>query len=80
MDEEVEITYGHSAVWVNTSVCLGRFGIMGIDVHSNVAAQIAGEQKCLYCTHAKTTIADWHRFIIAMKEFCDQPIPIFLSR
>jgi hypothetical protein len=63
------IQIGTRAIWVNASTgeCLGRFGLMGIDVHRRIEDQ--GQGECLNCTHGKTTRADWARFQRSMLKF-----------
>lgn len=54
---QYEITTDGTTVWVNSEVCsIGRFGVMGIDVHS------ADATSCLHCTHQRTTAEDWETF------------------
>lgn len=62
---EFEILVGDRAVWINDSFgCLGRFGVMGIDVHRKLDDQHLGQ--CLDCTHAKVNPQDWTRFQSSM--------------
>jgi hypothetical protein len=56
-------------VWVNTAhECIGRFGQMGIDIHTTIEAQAAGSGQCLECSHGPVSIEHWERFKVAMLE------------
>lgn len=56
-----EITTDGITVWINgEGALLGRFGVMGVDIHT----QDMGE--CLQCTHARTTPEDWEDFKTGM--------------
>ena len=57
-----EVVSDGRAVWVNTSVCLGRFSRFGVDVHQTAEKQLEGEQQCLDCS----TTPDWDRFKASM--------------
>lgn len=60
----VSVSTNGVTVWVNSStVLLGRFGMMGVDVHS--ADPKAGVH-CLHCTHGRTNKSDWGVFKLAM--------------
>ena len=63
-------------VWINNAVgCIGRFAKYGIDVHSDPTEQHElGE--CLYCTHTRTTKADWIMFLFQMYKHHGIKIPI----
>lgn len=81
--KEYQIDIGHRAVWVNgpAGECIGRFGIMGIDVHRRIEDQHLGE--CLDCTHDRVTPADWHRFQKSMLthhsvDLSAVPMPVFI--
>ena len=55
-------------VWVNGETgLLGRFGVMGIDVHRPMSEQ-REKGECLHCTHGLVTRADWDVFVAKMKE------------
>lgn len=57
-----EVSSDGRTVWVNTSDGLiGRFGKMGIDIHSP-----GGDGHCLLCTHGVTTNEDWSTFVTQM--------------
>lgn len=66
---KIEIQIGHRAIWVNapTGECIGRFGIMGIDVHRPMNEQHLGQ--CLDCIHARVTRSDWDRFVTSMLRY-----------
>lgn len=54
-------------VWVNTDICLGRFGRMGVDVHHDAAGQSQGKH-CLDCfPRSSDAKADWSRFRASME-------------
>jgi hypothetical protein len=56
-------------VWVNASdgSCVARFGVMGIDIHTSISAQMSGASQCLDCTHGKTSLKDWRTFQVGMR-------------
>lgn len=67
--EEVEITSDGRTVWVNTQhVCIGRFGVLGIDIHRADIESQSEKGECLHCTHQKTTAQDWTTFQEKMRE------------
>lgn len=52
-----------TSVWVDgPGGCIGRFGQLGIDIHT------ADASACLQCTHERTTRLDWALFVIGMIE------------
>lgn len=57
-----------TTVWANgpDGSCLGRFGTMGIDIHNSAADQADGKGECLLCTHGRTTLEHWNRFVDGM--------------
>ena len=59
-----EIITDGRTVWVNSSVCLGRFSPMGVDVHGSAEEQIKEGKACLDCV----VIPDWRRFVSSMKK------------
>jgi hypothetical protein len=73
--ERFEISSDGRTVWVNgEAALLGRFGVMGIDIHRPVDEQNSlGE--CLHCTHGPTGLPDWEVFVIKMKEHFDIQVP-----
>ena len=73
---EVDITSDGVTVWVNNDVgyCLGRFGKMGIDIHSNPKS-VKEMQQCILCTHEQTTLGDGHRFIEGMRQHHNITVP-----
>ncbi len=61
------ITSDGVTVWVNgASGLLGRFGRNGIDIHRPASEQQT-KGECLFCTHEKTTPADWEMFVRGMQ-------------
>ena len=63
-----EIHSDNVTVWVNGKAgLLGRFGVMGIDVHRPMSEQ-QEKGECLYCTHGQVTRSDWDVFVTKMKE------------
>lgn len=65
---DYEVTGDGRTVWVNSSICIGRFGVNGIDIHREPGEQ-REKGECLFCTHKKTTREDWDTFVEKMKEF-----------
>jgi hypothetical protein len=71
-----DITTDGRTVWVNSAACIGRFGMMGIDIHVDIAQQMARESsECLFCTHTPTTRTDWDTFVQKMKELHNVTVP-----
>ena len=64
----IEIQSDSKTVWVNSASLLGRFGMVGIDIHRPVDEQ-SSKGECLHCTHGITTLKDWKTFQSKMKEF-----------
>ena len=65
-------------VWVAAEVdgsCIGRFGMMGLDVHRSMTEQMAGFGECLLCTHGPTTTSDWDTFKRAMRDLHGVDVP-----
>ena len=73
--EDVEFVSDGRTVWINNALgyCLGRFGLMGIDVH--VPPRDDQRRECAYCTHKPTTEADWHVFVEKMREVHGVRVP-----
>lgn len=73
----VSIQTDGTTVWVNNDrCCIGRFGKMGIDVHTDIGADFqTGQSECLHCTHAQTTLADWKTFQSDMLKFHGVKVP-----
>lgn len=70
MTTEALIESDGVTVWVNGSQgSIGRFGVMGIDVHT------ADTSGCLHCTHGRTTAADWDIFVAKMLEHHGVVVP-----
>lgn len=69
-----DISSDGSTVWVNGSKGLiGRFGLMGIDIHRPLEEVCKGV--CLHCTHGPTTRADWDVFVTKMLEHFAIEVP-----
>ena len=64
-------------VWVNgpDGSCLGRFGLLGVDIHRSATDQINGEPECLVCTHGRVSPTEWRHFVTAMAEHHGIQIP-----
>lgn len=68
---DAEVAWDGFTVWVNTSeVSIGRFGRMGIDVHT------ADGSGCLHCTHEPTDTPEaWFEFVASMDRYYGVVIP-----
>ncbi len=76
MKRPISIDSDGITVWVNDGICcLGRFGIMGIDVHKTFVEQVATGDPCLECTHALTTAEDWVTFQRSMERHHNVVVP-----
>ncbi len=66
----VKIESDGVTAWVNASdgSCIGRFGRMGVDVHTTITSQMAGSGQCLECTHGPVGLAEWRLFQRAMSQ------------
>ena len=80
-----EIVYAPNEVWINNNsgTRLGRFGKMGVDVYRSAKKQLWGDTDTAYCSHSKTTKADWLRFRQEMRNYhkinvAPEPIPAWL--
>lgn len=61
-----EIESDGTTVWVNTDICLGRFGRMGVDIHHGAEGQKQGLH-CLDCFVRTASLdEDWNRFKASM--------------
>ena len=72
-----ELTWDGNTVWVNGSdgSNLGRFGRLGYDIHKTGAEQVETGKVCIFCTHAKTTMADWGVWRAKITEFSGLAVP-----
>lgn len=62
--EAVNVRSDGRTVWVDVGMyTVGRFGRLGIDVHTRTA------DGCLHCTHEPTTVKDWHVFVEKIYEY-----------
>ncbi len=61
---EIQLSEARNAVWIHASdgSTVGRFGRMGIDLHTTVTEQMAGMPQCRLCTHGQPKAADWALF------------------
>jgi hypothetical protein len=64
---EYDISTDGRTVWVNGASLLGRFGLMGIDIHRPLLEQVE-HGECLFCTQGETTREDWDLFVVKMEE------------
>lgn len=60
----IQISLSRDTVWVHASdgSTVGRFGRMGIDIHTSVTEQMNGASQCDLCTHGRVTAQDWETF------------------
>ena len=71
-----EISTDGKTVWVNgPSVCIGRFGRGGVDVHRDAAGQMDSGDACLDCFTDGTPAEMWDRFRASMLKFHDVDVP-----
>lgn len=77
MEYIYELAPTRKAVWVHASdgSTVGRFGRMGIDIHTSITEQMAGSPECRLCTHAQVSEEDWSLFRSKAKEFWGLDIP-----
>lgn len=61
---EIQLSANRNTVWILApdGSTVGRFGRMGIDLHTTISEQIAGAPQCRLCTHGQSTLADWALF------------------
>lgn len=70
------IQWDGRTVWVHHEAeTVARFGINGIDIHTKIEQQLAGESPCLSCTHSVTTHADWEQFVDEMLRYYNVQVP-----
>ena len=63
--EIVQVSPDGKTVWVHAldGSTVGRFSkIFGMDIHTTVTSQLAGEAQCLHCTHQAPSVDDWQLF------------------
>ena len=83
--QQVQVISDGYTVWVNgRDGLISRFGMAGIDIHKSLVEQESGNE-CLFCTHGRTTIADWELFKQKMLELygatiSDEHRPMRLQR
>ena len=86
MKDDARVRSDGVTVWVHDASdgsCTGRFGRLGIDIHRPALEQTELGQ-CLLCTHGPTGIAEWIRFVDAMRNIygvriSDRHRPIHIS-
>ena len=68
---EVQIAKNCKAIWVHCSdgSTVGRFGTMGIDIHTSLIEQLNGAPQCRLCIHGESTLKDLRLFIEKAKEY-----------
>ena len=73
----LQMTPTKDAVWVHAADggTVGRFGKMGIDIHTSIAEQLETGKTCLLCTHEPVTPADWALFRAKAVELWNIVIP-----
>jgi hypothetical protein len=62
---ELQLSESRNAVWIHSLMdgsTVGRFGLMGVDLHNTITEQRAGMSECRLCTHGPATLADWQLF------------------
>lgn len=75
---EHEVISDGAVVWVNAAdgTCIGRFARQGVDIHKDLAAQIADGDQCLDCRrHTGDLDADWAYFKAAMARHYGIAVP-----
>jgi hypothetical protein len=74
---EVQVSASNDAVWVHADdgSTVGRFGRLGIDLHTTVTEQLNGSPQCRLCTHGKPSIKEWDLFREKCKEWWGVIIP-----
>lgn len=78
IDYGIDVSGDGGTVWVHSAdgSCIGRFSKkFGIDVHTSVSAQMAGEGQCLHCTHEPAGQAAWSDFRAQIKTHYRIDIP-----
>lgn len=61
---QIQLSALRDTVWIHCSdgSTVGRFGKMGIDLHTSASEQRQGASQCRLCTHGKPTASDWQLF------------------
>jgi hypothetical protein len=74
---QLECSENKNAVWIHASdgSTVGRFGIMGVDLHNTATEQMAGKPECRLCTHGRVTEDDWTLFKDKVYEWWGIEIP-----
>ncbi|MEY8200458.1 MAG: hypothetical protein RPS47_14575 [Colwellia sp.] len=66
------------AVWIHSfedGSTVGRFGKMGVDIHTTVTEQLAGASQCRLCTHSKVGEKEWTLFREKALEYWNVSVP-----
>ena len=76
-DYEVIVSVLADTVWINgpDGSCVGRFGRLGIDLHTMADEQMNGASQCRLCTHSKPSPEDWALFREKAAEWWNIEIP-----
>lgn len=55
---------------------VGRFGLMGIDLHNSITEQLNGAPQCRLCTPGPATLEHWELFREKAKEWWGVDVPV----
>lgn len=75
---ELEVSQSGDAIWIHSledGSTVGRFGKMGVDIHTTVSEQLAGAPQCRLCTHGRVSASDWNMFREKALEFWGVVVP-----
>lgn len=64
LEYELQLSETRNALWIHASdgSTVGRFGRMGVDLHTTISEQLEGKPQCRLCTHGRPTKEDWRLF------------------
>ena len=77
LEYEVEWSVINDAVWIHASdgSTVGRFGKMGVDLHTTATEQLKGKPQCRLCTHGRPSVEDWELFKNKAMEWWGVEVP-----
>lgn len=77
LEYEIQLSEPRNVVWIHApdGSTVGRFGRMGIDLHTTVTEQMAGAPQCRLCTHDTPSIEDWQLFRAKALEWWGVEVP-----
>lgn len=78
IEYEIQVNILKDKVWIHASdgSTVGRFGKMGVDLHTTATEQLNGTPECRICTHGRVGRKDWELFVNKSLEFWGVVVPV----